>query len=173
MYVEVYDSNFSKLDEDTGGASNGAGNTDGSVKITADNAGTHYVLVYPYYYNAGSGPYSIRVLPEFDEPGASWDANQEPNNWRTHAFGLQVGRSNGITSNFEARSNSYHTDAADRDYYRFEAVQGQRYVVDVFNAAKAINTSNYHVFLEVYDSDFAAVPIVEDVSGQSNGSAKC
>jgi hypothetical protein len=167
LQLYLFDNNFSKLIEDTGGDSNGAGNSNASVEFVANTSGNHYILVQPYYAGAGSGPYGIRILPRYDQPEASWDANQEPNNWGTHAYPIAVGRTTAVHTTVEGRDASYLTDNNDVDVFRFEAVAGQWYVVETFDVANAINTSGYAMQMVVYDKNGSKV--IEDTGGDSNG----
>lgn len=167
MQLYIYDNNFSKLVEDTGGDSNGAGNTNASIEFVANTTGSHFILIQPYYYTADSGPYRIRILPRYDQPEADWDTNHEPNNWPNHAHKIEVGSTNAIQTNIERRESAYITDRDDIDVFWFEAIAGQPYVVETFNAAKAINPSNYAMQLFVYDSNGSQVG--KDDGGDSIG----
>ncbi|NJM41564.1 MAG: hypothetical protein HC853_12775 [Anaerolineae bacterium] len=167
MQLEVYDSDGSNVASDTSVVSDGAGNTNASVQFPATKGGTYFVYVAPYASGAGSGPYSIRVLPNFDQPDASWDVLQEPNNWRSHAFRLNVGRANAIQSTIEALNSTYITDREDRDWFRFDAVAGQKYVIETFDVANAIGPNGYAFQLEVFDRDGSKVAF--DTSVDSNG----
>jgi len=167
LQLMIYDSNFSKLVEDIGVDSNGAGNTNASLEFKATTTGSHYIYVYPYYYGADSGPYSIRILPRYDQTEAAWDANHEPNRWGTHAHKIEVGRVNAIHTNIERREPAYLTDRDDIDVFWFEATAGQPYVVETFNVAKAINPGEYAMQMFVYDSNGSEVG--KDDGVDSNG----
>ncbi|MEZ4864464.1 MAG: pre-peptidase C-terminal domain-containing protein [Caldilineaceae bacterium] len=167
LQLYVYDDNFSKLIEDSGSDSNGAGNTNATVEFVANTSGNHYILVQPYYYGADSGPYHIRILPRYDQSEAHWDANQEPNNWGTHAYPLEIGRTHAVQTSIEARDAAYLTDNNDVDTFRFEATAGHWYVVETFDVANAINRSGYAMQMAVYDKNGSKV--AEDINADSNG----
>jgi hypothetical protein len=147
----VYDSSLNLIASDTDDPINGSGNTNASVSFQAPRSGTYYIKVEPER-SSGYGNYSLRVLPKYDEPGASWDANYEPNNFPANAYQVTPGRTNAVSSSIELRGTAYDTDRPDHDYYRFEAVSGRTYVVETFNAAASIGSRYYHLEMWVYDS---------------------
>jgi hypothetical protein len=121
------------------GAANSAGDVHSSAEFKADTSGTYYIRLFPSN-SAQSGTYSLRILPRFGEPEASWDATTfEPNNWAANAYAMSVGRENVLRSTIEARSNNFSTFFSDVDWYRFEAVEGRTYVVELFNVATTLS----------------------------------
>ena len=103
-----------------------------------DFNGTTYIKVQP---NAStvSGSYSIRLLPNHDEPGATWDPfTFEPNNYRANAYAITPGVTNALTSEIEVRNGNFSTNAVDRDWYRFKAIAGQFYTIELFDVAPSI-----------------------------------
>ena len=111
----------------------GRGDVHTSVQLTAGVSGIFYIEVAPHEATV-SGSYHIRVLPQFDEPQASWDKTTfEPNNQLANAYQIKIGRENALTSTIEQRNKTYATNFADADVYRFEAVAGQTYLVELFN----------------------------------------
>jgi hypothetical protein len=165
--ILVQDSGGAKLAEwNYFGQSNGDGNVTSWARFVAAAAGTVYVQVSPYGGNAGTGTYRVRVLPQFDQPQANWDAMHEPNNMAQHAAPIQVGAANALTSSIESRVSAYLTRAADIDWFRFEAVAGKRYVIEVFNVAQAINRT-----LDVFVYDSASNQVAaHSYYGNANGS---
>lgn len=166
LQLQIFDSDFTNVAEDIGSQSNGAGNTNARVSFQATKGGVYYIRIGPYDSYAGSGPYSIQVLPTFEQADAAWDTKHEPNNWHRHGFPLAIGREQAITSSIERRNSSYLTERADRDWFIFNAEQGKQYVVEIFNAAGAINSRDYAMQLAVRDSDFTLV--AEDTSSRSS-----
>jgi len=178
MQLRVYDSEFTEIAKDTEyWNSHGSGNTNASVDFVASKSGTYFALLHPYFYywtDAGNGPYSIRLLPRFDQPEASWDSEEEPNNWSVHAFPLQIGRLQAVESSIEGRDPSYLTDSDDVDVFRFTAIKDQPYVVETFNVAGAINRDKHPLIMKVYDQDGTLVKADEnywDSNGAGNTNA--
>jgi len=167
MQLFLYDNNFSQIAKDDGYDSNGTGNRNASLVFTANTTGVYFIQVSPWYNNWGSGPYSIRILPKYDQPEAVWDTNQEPNNWAEHAYKIEVGRTNAIHTNIERRESAYLTDSDDVDVFWFETTAGQPYVVETFDVAKAINPPGYAMQMFVYDSNNSLVG--KDDGGDSSG----
>lgn len=111
----------------------GSGNVHNIVQFTPGLAGTYFIKVIPNESNR-YGSYQLRVLPQYDEPNASWDSNHEPNNRRMNAAEIQVGHQNAINTTIEERIVNYSTNYVDTDWYHFEAIANETYVVEVFNA---------------------------------------
>ena len=137
----------------------GAGNVHNYLSFTAGVTGVYYILVQPNSKTA-AGAYSLRVLPKYDEPGASWDpATHEPNNSIWNAYAIGLGRENALTSIIEQRDPTYITYTVDHDWYRFNAVAGRTYVVELFNVASSLGAWGYEcdgyygdgVGIRVYD----------------------
>lgn len=128
--------------------------------FTASSNDTHYIKVMPNEHSA-YGNYSIRILPRYDQPGASWDTTTfEPNNRLQNAYLIYPGAENALRSRIEPRSGDYTTEYADADGYRFEAVAGIRYIVELFNvdsslsAISGTNCNGYSakgLWLDLYD----------------------
>lgn len=159
LQLYVYDSNFTEVGKDAEyyiDRANGSGNTNSAVEINATTGGTYYIKIN-LYSGGGNGPYSLRVLPNYSLTQSSWNSNQEPNDWASIAFQIQVGRENALTTNIETRNSSYITARSDRDWFRFEAEQGKRYSIETFNVAGAIHPDKRPLQLFVYDSDFTEV----------------
>jgi len=120
----------------------GAGNVHTILTIEPTETGTVYVQVASNYL-AGfdNGDYSIRILPQHDDVSASWDAETlEPNNQASNAYELQLGAANAISSKFEERRTSFTTNRADVDWYRFEAIADETYVVELFDVGASLAT---------------------------------
>ncbi|MBX3055972.1 MAG: hypothetical protein KF770_05815 [Anaerolineae bacterium] len=111
----------------------GSGNVHNIVQFTPGLAGTYFIKVIPNESNR-YGSYKLRVLPQYDDPDASWDGSYEPNNRRMNAAEIVVGYQNAIHTNVEERIVNYSTNYVDTDWYYFEAVANETYVIEVFNA---------------------------------------
>lgn len=116
----------------------GAGNVHNILQFSAGLSGLYYVKVIPNNSTV-TGNYKLRVLPDYAQPNASWDGDFEPNNRHANAAEIQIGREQAITTNIEARIINYATNFVDQDWYRFEAVGGQTYVVELFNVDVSFN----------------------------------
>lgn len=137
--LEIYDSTVTKILAECG--AKGAGNVHRYVQFKAGLSGPYYVKVLPANPNV-IGSYSLRVLPHHNEPDAVWNSlDFEPNNALVNAYGLKLGAANSITSSIEERNSSYLTNAVDIDWYRFEAVAGQTYVVELYNVPRAFDVN--------------------------------
>jgi hypothetical protein len=109
----------------------GSGNVHNYIDFIAGLSNTYYILVQPNS-KLDTGTYSLRVLPKYDEPGAAWDpVTHEPNNIIWNALLIQTGRENAIRSQIEVRTPTFSTNNVDHDDFRFEAIAGQKYVVEV------------------------------------------
>jgi hypothetical protein len=94
----------------------------------------------------------LRILPKFDEPGAKWDPTTlEPNNTIYNAYQIGIGLNNGLTSAIEWRNPDYYTSYVDQDWYRFYAIAGRTYTVQLCNVANIL-AGGYGVYLTLYDS---------------------
>jgi hypothetical protein len=102
------------------------------VSFTASSSDTFFIRVFPNNAN-GSGSYSLRVLPRYDEPGASWDAMFEPNNSYVNAFALPQANGTLLQAAIEARDTRYATNRPDRDWYRLSTVSGQEYTLELLD----------------------------------------
>ncbi len=178
LQLYIYDSNFTEVGKDAEyyrEYANGSGNTNAGVEFEATSGGIYYIKIH-LYSGGGSGPYSLRILPNSNLPQAIWNANHEPNDWASVAFKLEIGREKALTTNIEARNNSYITLRSDRDWFQFEAEQGKRYVVETFNVAGAIHPNGVPLQLYVYDSNFTEIAIdavyyKSDANGSANTNA--
>jgi hypothetical protein len=76
-------------------------------------------------------------LPKYDQLGAEWDAANdfEPNDVIPLANLINVGPANTLTRHIFP-INNFVTSDSDQDYYRFEALAGQRYVIQTFDVQK-------------------------------------
>jgi hypothetical protein len=116
----------------------GAGNVHAGLEFTAGVNGPHYIMVVPNGPDV-SGPYSLRVLPKFDEGGAAWDpATFEPNQRAANAYQVAVGRETGVRAAIEQREPAFSTFFDDVDWYRFTAEAGKTYVVELFDVANTL-----------------------------------
>ncbi len=118
-----------------------AGNIHHYTEMTAATSGTYYIQVKPNDGTA-SGSYSLRVLPKYGEPDVDWDAGSfEPNNSIWNSYSLSVGAEHAVSSQIEARGSNFSTYYAEQDWYRFEAVASQSYVIELFDVATALGSS--------------------------------
>ncbi len=111
----------------------GAGNVHNIVQFTPGLAGTYFIKVIPNE-SARYGNYQFRVLPQYDDPIASWDSNNEPNNRLMNAAPIELGRLNAINTSIEQRIATYATDFVDVDWYRFNAEANKTYIIELLNA---------------------------------------
>jgi hypothetical protein len=114
----------------------GTGNVDKQIVFTFTSPGTYFVEVTQANFTSWTGTYSLRVLPKYDQPGATWDQADdfEPNDVRELATVITPGLSNAVTRAVFNNSSLVSGDA-DVDYYRFEAAAGQTFVIQTFNVA--------------------------------------
>jgi serine/threonine protein kinase len=119
---------------------NGAGNVHHRIQFKAGVDGTYYIGVVPNNQSL-VGNYSIRLLPKHDRDGAAWNPEtQEPNNLAVNAYLLEPGRP--LASSVEERNISYSTDGGDRDWYSFDTMAGETYVIELFDADKRLSTGS-------------------------------
>lgn len=123
----LYNDSGSAIADDRYG-SKGTGNVNARIVHTFSTTGTYYVLVKDDASYNWTGTYSLRILPKFDEPGAAWDGNNEPNDVMELANNIMVGAENGQSRHLFDHSN-YVTADSDYDFYRFTAVAGTTYVI--------------------------------------------
>lgn len=151
-----------------------SGNVLNSILFKSTSDGVYEVEVFSNNSNTKEvGNYKIRALPKHDDPLANWDINHEPNSSAINAYALEVGLGNSIESDIELRSNG--TLVADIDWYRFEALKGVVYTVELFDVASNIvsetghacqTNSNYPgLALLIQDSNFT------NVKGSCSGGA--
>lgn len=115
---------------------NGTGNTCSRVRLDVSVAGEYF----------------IRVLQRYDQ-GLTQDAASEPNDESALATQIGVARERALTRTIYPRDPSFFTLRADEDYYRFTAVAGRSYVVEVFQ----VSTSLGRTELYAYDSSGAQI----------------
>ena len=123
----------------------GPGNVHTMVAFTAGVSGDYRFQIMSHSPNVEGG-YNLRVLPKYDQPDAKWDGvTFEPNNYMENAYPIVPGRENALTSTIGHRNPAFSTTNADHDAYRFEAVAGQTYVVELFNVSStlALKSSKY------------------------------
>ncbi len=118
----------------------GSGNIHNILQFTPGLPGTYFIKVIPHHEDL-NGEYSLRVLPQYDQPGTSWDTQFEPNNRRLTAAEILVGRENAIATNVEERIINYATNFVDVDWYHFEANAGQTYTIELFNIDISFNNA--------------------------------
>jgi hypothetical protein len=116
---------------DAAGKSAGAMHHRETFSVPADGGGTYYIKVLAN--TTATGFYKLRILPKYDQPGAEWDAQFESNNGGWNAYPITPGATNALTSDIDLRSPIYSTFQPDVDYYRFQAVAGRTYVIELFN----------------------------------------
>ncbi len=117
---------------------NAGGTFQSKQSFIAGESGTYYIKVAPHE-DSVSGSYSLHVLPKYDEPGAMWDETTfEPNNASANAYLITPGYEHALTSVIEQHNPIYHTEEADHDWYRFDAVEGRTYVVELFNVSSSL-----------------------------------
>jgi cell division septation protein DedD len=120
---------------------NSAGNVHHYVELTAATTGNFSILVKPND-GAASGSYSLRVLPRYDEPEATWDAGSfEPNNSVWNSYLIAVGTEHAIQSQIEARTTGLSTYWAEQDWYRFAATANQAYIAELFDVDASLGVT--------------------------------
>jgi hypothetical protein len=117
----------------------GSANVHNILAFTPGLAGTYFIKVIPNHENL-NGYYSLRVLPQYDQPGASWDTKFEPNN--TPATAQLLPPSQTLTTDIETRLTNYATNFVDRDWYRLEAIAGETYRIETVNVSSSLTTSS-------------------------------
>jgi len=143
----------------------GAANVHNSLIFTTPTAGKFYVQIASNArFSTDSGDYSIRVLPKYDDPAATWDeVSFEPNNRASTAHIIELGQANALTSTLAARSETVATNRADVDWYRFSADANQAYIVELFDVALGLvqtrgagcNGTNYNgLSLRAFDAAY-------------------
>lgn len=116
----------------------GAGNVNNILEFKAGITSRYYIQVASLNASV-SGFYFLRILPQGGEPFATWNSETfEPNNTVNTAYSISVGSTNFVTTSITERNSSFSTNRADADWFRFEAVQGQEYVVEVFSADRSL-----------------------------------
>ncbi|MCB9421609.1 MAG: PPC domain-containing protein [Ardenticatenaceae bacterium] len=150
----LYDSSGTLITSDHYGGS-GTGESNARIVYTFSTTGTYFVLVKDRLYGNWTGPYSIRILPKFDEPGAAWDAanDNEPNDVMALANEVKVGLNNAQTHQLFDNSDLV-TNGPDYDYYRFTAQAGRTYVIETYNIQ---GTGSNATGLWLYDSSGALI----------------
>ena len=123
---------------DTG---SGSGNVHNIIQFTPGLSGSYFIKIIPNQ-NDRYGSYQLRVLPQYDQPSASWDAAYEPNNRLVNAAAIQLGFQNAIQTTIEERIVNYSTNMVDTDWYRFEAEANETYVIELFNADVNFNAAS-------------------------------
>ena len=104
----------------------GYGNVDQTLVVTTLADAPLYVRVAGREGWAGS--FRLRVLARFDQPGAAWGEDLEPNDWCELATPLLVGA--GPETHSLAQGNpAFVTHYPDGDSYRLKIEAGQRYEV--------------------------------------------
>ncbi len=157
----LYNDSQTQITHD-GNGQYGTGNANARIVYTFSTTGTYFILVRACNYCGWTGTYSLRILPQYDEPGAEWDLtnDHEPNDVRALANEMQVGLTNSQTHQLFSHAN-YVTNASDHDFYRFEAVAGRTYVIETYNIQ---GTGHLATGLWLYDSSGSL--ITQDGNGQ-------
>jgi Bacterial pre-peptidase C-terminal domain len=102
------------------------------VVFKAQTADTYFISIASA--TGWTGQYSIRILPKFDEPSATWDASDdaEPNDIIELAYALGIGANQAQTHKI-VDTTTYESDKLDQDFYQFNAQSGQTYVIETFD----------------------------------------
>jgi hypothetical protein len=160
MYLIAYNSSGTEIVRDSV-CSNGSGNVCARLQFTVSLAGQYFLRTLPAD-STGSGTYSIRVLPRYDQ-GATWDAALEPDDVSALAPPISVGRGGTLNRTIEPRDPTFVTVGADEDFVRFVGTPNTTYVAEVFNVSASLG----RMYLIAYNS--SGTEIVRD-SVCSNGS---
>ncbi len=149
MAIELFNSSGTRVVKEC--SAWGPGDVRHIISHTATMTGRYVIQIYP---NSTSvvGNYYLRILPKFDEPGAKWDPTTlEPNNSIYNAYQIGIGLNNSLTSAIEWRSADYYTSYVDEDWYRFYAIAGRTYTVQLYNVANIL-AGEGGVYLTLFDS---------------------
>lgn len=127
---------------------NGGGNVCNRATVDVPISGTYYFLIIA---DSGSvvGTYSTRVLPRYDQ-GLTQDASGEPNDVIALARQIGVGRQSAQSHTIYPRDPSFVTRYPDQDTFRFSAMAGRTYTVEVFNVSNSIGYEGTELY--VYNS---------------------
>lgn len=145
--ISSYDPNLNNISYKFTGD---GGNVHAYIAYTATMDGWFYIIVEPTSPIV-SGTYGLRVLPKFNEPGAEWDTEtHESNNSPFISHSIDFGSPNSIRTSIEMRDSQFATISADKDYFHFNASQGESYTVNVFNVDDSLDggTIDCHPFWE-------------------------
>lgn len=135
--IRAYNPDNSQLAQSCNASPASSGNMHNLLAFTTATTGVYTIRILANL-NTDTGSYSMRMLPRYDEPGAQWDSLFEPNNTWQNAYVLTPGRTNVVSSSITVRNPNYSTFYPDEDWYRFQAVGGRSYVVEVLNAASGL-----------------------------------
>ncbi len=129
----LYNESENEIDND-GLGNNGTGSANARIVFSPVSDGTYFIRVREDQITPWTGTYSLRVLPRYDEPGASWNADNdnEPNDTFAIANEIGIGLSNAQTHQIFDNSNLVSL-GTDQDFYHFEAVAGRTYVIETYN----------------------------------------
>ena len=149
MAIDLFNSSGTRVSHQC--QAGGNGDVAHMISHTATMTGRYVIQVYP---NSTSviGNYYLRILPKFNEPGAKWDpTTMEPNNMPDNAYQVGIGLNNSLTSAIEWRNPDYYTSYVDEDWYRFYAIAGRTYTVQLYNVANIL-AGGRGVYLTLFDS---------------------
>lgn len=150
--IYLYDSSGNLLADDSY-SDNGTNVADARIVFKFIVAGTYFIKVTkPQGDNDWTGLYSLRILPKHDEPGASWDSQNEsePNDTLPLSNFIGIGVSNAETQNISADYLDY-CSSYDEDWYYFSAQAGSAYVIETFNLLPNNDANGTAIYL--YDKD--------------------
>ncbi len=111
---------------------NGTGNVNARIIFSPTSDGTYFIGIRRAYVGTWTGTYSLRVLPQYDEPGAAWGPDGEPDDVIPLANAIELGRAGAQTQAISANRDRV-SNGTDRDFYRFDAVAGREYVIETFD----------------------------------------
>jgi hypothetical protein len=142
--------------------SSGTGNTLSRIAWQAPSTGEFFLRVSS---SSGAGPYSIRALAKYDE-GGNWDSTYEPNDTWQNAYLINVGLENAINTTIYPRG-PYTTNTGDHDFFQFNAILGNWYVIETFNVATTLDT-----LITLFDIDGGSELAYDYGSGTGNNEAR-
>ncbi len=118
------------------------------------------------------------MQPKYDDQNVAWDTNFEPNNIGLNAAPIALGAQNSLTSNIEERNTSFGTNQTDFDWYQFNTLPDQNYVIEIYNVINLLgvntgsNCNNRHSYsgvgLKITDSLFTEIASTCRPSGTGN-----
>ncbi|MDO5533535.1 MAG: pre-peptidase C-terminal domain-containing protein [Propionibacteriaceae bacterium] len=118
---------------------NGTGNVYNRLQVTPSVSQMLFLEVKDDRWNDGTGAYTVRVLPDYKN-GHTWDNSGEPNDTRSLAQAIGVGRTAAKQATILTRG-PYQVEDGDVDYYRFSAKANVTYTVEVLNVDQTMTTN--------------------------------
>ncbi|MFV9505490.1 MAG: hypothetical protein AB4911_13120 [Oscillochloridaceae bacterium umkhey_bin13] len=144
----------------------GGGRVHTYAEFQADRSGPFLIRIQAHATNL-TGSYRLRILPKFNEPGASWDGTTfEPNNHATVAYAITAGGGNRYTTEIEEVSGIYSRRGGDVDFFRFTAEANTEYIVELLDVADTLATERVYTCSGLFTSKGLRVTIYNPANDQ-------